>query len=106
MVWPAAKCTTIAQSLSRARWGLRIPARNGWSATRVNIGSDSVFILRERFGAFRYFWLTKFMFLFPDDDDGAGSGAHHAFRSAADAEMFLTRVSVGRDHNQVDVRFL
>src|SRR6516164_1869112 len=102
----------MAQSVSNASCVGFIPARNGWSATRVAIDSISgrlVFVgaSSSLFMDFLVtFRLNEFVFLFADDEHRTRRGPDHAFGRAANRKMFPTRITVGREHDEIDVEFL
>src|ERR1700752_5194822 len=101
MISPFLKRAATAQSLRSANWVRLSPARNGWSATRMAIGSItssvsmSVFIIES----------NKLVFFFPNDQYRAGGGPNNPFGGASYAEMFPAGVAVRPDHHQIDVEF-
>ena len=96
----------MAQSVRSASSVLFMPARNGCNAARAAIGSMSLFVF---IGVSAFFpeetCLTKFVFLFPDDEHRARSGTHDPLRGPPGASMFAPCVTVGGDNDQIDIGF-
>src|SRR5438045_1528402 len=109
MVCPFLKWTGIAQSVSNASCAGFMPARKGWSATRVVIASTSVLLVlvvgasSSVFIGFSYFSSNEFVFFLADDQHRTRRCPDHAFGCAADREMFPAGITVGRDHDKIDI---
>jgi hypothetical protein len=46
---------------------------------------------------------NEFMFLLPNDENGARRGAHDPLRGAANAKMFPPGVAMSGDHDEIDI---
>src|ERR1700731_3257574 len=110
MVWPFLNWTGIAQSVNNASCVGFIPARNGWSATRVAIGSSSVFLVfvggssSVFIGSPGYFFSSnEFVFFLTGYEHGTRRGSHHSLGGAADRKMFPAGVTVGGDNDKIDI---
>src|SRR5436305_6873125 len=100
MVCPFVKRAAIAQSVSNASCARFRPARKGWSATRVTIGSVNLSVWVSVFICFSS---NQLVFLFPHDEDRARRRSDNPFSCAPNAKVLPTGVAVRSNDDEISV---